>query len=93
MQINTFSPGTLSLQYFTDDLSQNKVATQSQTEPDPKFYAHNAVDRDSLSCMRPKPIGLNNPDERVWWKVDLGRVYNIYSINILFKNYDGFGMY
>uniref|UniRef100_A0A8W8NPB9 EGF-like domain-containing protein n=1 Tax=Magallana gigas TaxID=29159 RepID=A0A8W8NPB9_MAGGI len=27
----------------------------------------------------------------VWWKVDLGGVYNIYSINILFKNYDGSG--
>lgn len=26
----------------------------------------------------------------VWWRVDLGRVYNIYSINILFKNYEGY---
>lgn len=29
----------------------------------------------------------------MWWKVDLGGVYNIYSINILFKKYDGYGMY
>lgn len=43
--------------------------------------------------MRTKPIGLYQyPDRTVWWKVDLGRVYNIYSINILFKNYDGSGM-
>ncbi|XP_078330676.1 uncharacterized protein LOC144624650 [Crassostrea virginica] len=25
-----------------------------------------------------------------WWKVDLGRVHNIYSVNIWFKRYDGY---
>lgn len=93
MQINAFSAGTLSLHYSIDDLSRNKVATQSKSEPGPDYYASKAVDRNSLSCMRTKPIGPKNPDKRVWWKVDLGRVYNIYSINILFKNYDGYGMY
>ncbi|XP_052717486.1 uncharacterized protein LOC128189775 isoform X1 [Crassostrea angulata] len=34
--------------------------------------------------------GLSTPDKTVWWKVDLGGVYNIYRINILFKNYDGY---
>lgn len=38
-------------------------------------------------------IGRNSPDKTTWWKVDLCRVYNIYSIDILFKNYDGFGMF
>lgn len=42
--------------------------------------------------MRTKDIGRSSNDKTVWWKVDLGGVFNIYSINILFKNYDGFGM-
>nr|XP_022305554.1 multiple epidermal growth factor-like domains protein 10 isoform X2 [Crassostrea virginica] len=40
--------------------------------------------------MRTKPIGPNALDRTVWWKVDLGGVYNIYSVSILFKNYDGY---
>lgn len=28
----------------------------------------------------------------VWWKVDLGGVYSIYSINIMFKQYDDNGL-
>lgn len=43
--------------------------------------------------MRTYEIGRNSPDKTTWWKLDLGRVYNIYSIDILFKNYDGFGMF
>ena len=76
-------------------MSKNKVATQSTTAPSPTYScrAGNAVDRDITTCMRTDIIGLNSPDETVWWKVDLGGVYSIYSVNILFKNYDGFGMY
>lgn len=43
--------------------------------------------------MRTKPIGLNNPDKTVWWKVDLGGLRNIYSISVLFKNYNDYGDY
>ena len=43
--------------------------------------------------MRTDIIGENSPDNTTWWTVDLGGVYTIYSVNILFKNYDGFGMY
>ena len=43
--------------------------------------------------MKTDVIGENSPDQTVWWKVDLGGVYGIYSVNILFKNYDGYGMY
>lgn len=42
--------------------------------------------------MRTIVIGSTSVDKTVWWKVDLGGVYNMYSINILFKNYDGYGM-
>uniref|UniRef100_A0A8W8P1M3 Uncharacterized protein n=1 Tax=Magallana gigas TaxID=29159 RepID=A0A8W8P1M3_MAGGI len=38
--------------------------------------------------MRTLEIGSNSPYKTVWWKVDLGGVYSIYSINVLFKNYD-----
>lgn len=29
----------------------------------------------------------------VWWKVDFGGLRNIYSINIFFKSYNGYGEY
>ena len=29
----------------------------------------------------------------MWWKVDLGGVYNIYSVSIRFKNYIGKGTF
>ena len=44
------------------------------------------------TCMRTEPIGLSSPDKTVWWMVDLGGIYNIYSVNILFKNYEELGM-
>ena len=82
----------------TDDLSKDKSATQSTTYPPPgypsvTYVAGNAVDRHITTCMRTDVIGGNSPYQTVWWKVDLGGVYNIYSVNILFKNYDGYGMY
>ena len=79
----------------TDDLSKNKVATQSLTflGPTDAYKAGNAVDRDITTCMRTEYIGENSPEKIVWWKVDLGGEYNIYSVNILFQNYDGYGIY
>lgn len=78
----------------SDVLSHNKVATQSRTYeyPGMRFDANNAVDGNLATCMRTRPIGTNAPDRITWWKVDLGRAYTIYSINILFKSYDGYGM-
>uniref|UniRef100_A0A8W8NYI9 Multiple epidermal growth factor-like domains 10 n=1 Tax=Magallana gigas TaxID=29159 RepID=A0A8W8NYI9_MAGGI len=31
-----------------------------------------------------------SPYKTTWWKVDLGGVYSIYSVTILFKNYNGY---
>ena len=80
---------------YTDDLSQQKSATQSSTAtgPDDLYKAGNAVDRGTTTCTRTDPIGISSqiPDKTVWWKVDLGGLYNIYSVNILFKNYEGQG--
>nr|XP_022305549.1 uncharacterized protein LOC111112375 isoform X5 [Crassostrea virginica] len=73
-----------------DNLSYNKDTSQSHTYPGPGYGAENAVDGNPATCMRTHAIGPNSPDKTVWWKVDLGGVYNIYSVNILFKNYDGF---
>uniref|UniRef100_A0A8W8NR30 Scavenger receptor class F member 2 n=1 Tax=Magallana gigas TaxID=29159 RepID=A0A8W8NR30_MAGGI len=39
--------------------------------------------------MRTRDIGRTSLDKTVRWKVDLGAVCSIYSVNILFKNYDG----
>lgn len=79
---------------FEDDLSNNKFATQSPIYPGSptRHGAHNAVDRNTLTCMRTEQMGRNSPYKIMWWKVDLGGLYNIYSINILFQNYDGEGM-
>lgn len=57
-----------------DDLSYNQPATQSYTytRVGNIYAAGNAVDRNSTTCMRTQPIGLNSPEKSVWWKVDLG---------------------
>lgn len=78
-----------------DDLSFEDVALQSPTAPGlPKVInASNALDRNTTTCMRTDDIGLQSPHKSTWWKVDLGGVYSIYSINILFKNYNGQGIF
>lgn len=40
-------------------------------------------------CMRVILIGISflNICNIVWWKVDFGGLYSIYSIDIIFKNY------
>ena len=83
---------------FADDLSVNKDATQSSIYSIVNYdlyKADNAVDRDISTCMRTKEIGQGEqiPDKTVWWRVDLGGVYSIYSVNILFKNYHGYGIF
>ena len=82
---------------LADDLSKNKVAEQSSnaippTKDPSRFVAGNAVDRNVTTCMRTEMIGPSSPYKTVWWKVDLGGAYNIYSVNILFLNYDGHGI-
>lgn len=79
--------------YFcTDDLSFQKVASQSSSWYGGLHKASYAVDRNTTTWTRITEIGLNSPDKTVWWKVDLGGVYSIYNVNILFKNYVGYGM-
>lgn len=83
---------------FKDDVSYKKTAEQSHTYvgttgTNHMYVASNAVDRDISTCMRTNDIGSSSVYKKVWWKVNLGGVFNIYSINIQFKNYAGFGMY
>lgn len=78
---------------YIDDISDNKIATQSHN-----YYiydASRAVDGNTGTCMKTEPIGVGTgfSYRAVWWKVELGAVYRIYSINIQFKNYDGYGLY
>lgn len=51
------------------------------------------MDGNSATCTRTNPIGVRDIGKTVWWKVDLGKVSSIYSINIQFQSYDGYGMY
>lgn len=78
--------------FIVDDLSYHKLATQLPNTGS-TTGADDAVDRNGITCMKTADIGLTSEYKTVWWKVDLGGVYNIHSINILFKNYDGQGMY
>lgn len=78
--------------YSTDEISLNKVATQSHTHKGDSYPAHNAVDRNTRTCMSTRDIGTSSNNKTVWWKVDLGGVYSIYSVTILFKNYKDFCM-
>lgn len=79
--------------FFLDDLAYNKLAAQSHTHPGTLYDASNAVDRNIGTCMRTELIGQSSIREKVWWKVNLGGDYNIYSINIQFKTYDGGNCY
>lgn len=79
--------------FWKDDLSDHKTATQSTTSHGGEmlYGAGNAVDRNTLTCMRTTEIGTRSPYKTMWWKVDLGGLYSIYNINIIFRNYDGLG--
>lgn len=85
----------LSLYFISPDkISLNKIATQSHyPEVATGYDASNALDGNTATCMRTSIMGGNAPYNTVWWKVDLGGVYSIYSINVQFKNYNGYGMY
>uniref|UniRef100_K1PJI1 Scavenger receptor class F member 2 n=1 Tax=Magallana gigas TaxID=29159 RepID=K1PJI1_MAGGI len=72
------------------DLSYNKVASQSSTVTGNYNDAKNAVDRNVTTCMKTNDLGGSSPRTTVWWKVDLGRIYSINSVNIFFKNYVGY---
>lgn len=78
--------------FVTDDLSYNKVASQSSTVTGNYNDAKNAVDRNVTTCMKTNDIGGSSPRKTVWWKVDLGRIYSINSVNIFFKNYVDYGI-
>ncbi|XP_056003692.1 multiple epidermal growth factor-like domains protein 11 [Ostrea edulis] len=76
--------------YAYDDLSKDQYAVQSTTSycvPQSNCVAGNAVDGIHSTCMRAGVIGSLSPDKTVWWSVDLGNIYSIYSVRILFKDY------
>lgn len=43
--------------------------------------------------MRTEAIGTTSVYEKTWWYVDLGGVYNVYNIKILFMDYLGESKY
>lgn len=86
------------MSYLADDHSVQGFASQDPRYPGQEYRlyeAGNAIDRNTATCMRTDAIGIGPTAsyKHTWWKVDLGEVYSIHSIDILFKNYDTFGMY
>ncbi|XP_061170722.1 uncharacterized protein LOC133180169 [Saccostrea echinata] len=79
---------------YADDLSYGKASSQILTLPPPLLpndqtvnLASNAVDRNPSTCTGTEPIGTSSKYTSVWWRVDLGGIYSIHSIRILFKDY------
>lgn len=71
---------------FSEDLSFEKIAIQSHTYPFPGFIysANKALDRNTDTCTRTRDIGYGSQFNTVRWIVDLGRIHDIYNIDILF---------
>lgn len=79
---------------LTDDLSANKVAQQYKTAVScQSCVANKTVDRDIRTCARMEEFGPTSTDKSTWWYVDLGGIYNVYTIRIQFKDYAGFSKY
>lgn len=80
---------------FTENLSADKSTDQYRNISLCKTCgAGRAVDRDDGTCMRTEDIGTtSNNDKKTWWYVNLGGVFNVYNIRILFKDYSGHSKY
>lgn len=82
------------LALFTDNLSENKQTYQyRQTYTCPSCGAGKAVDGNMSTCMRTDDIGITTTYSKTWWYVDLGGIYNVYNIRIVFKDYPGYSKY
>lgn len=79
--------------FSSDDLSYGKEATHWRIYNSryDSFLASNAVDRKTSTCTRTYEIGKGGYLKTTWWKVDLGEVKSIYSVQIDFKKYKGYG--
>lgn len=79
--------------FSSDDLSYGKEATHWRIYNSwyDGFLASNAVDRNTSTCTRTYKIGKGGSLKTTWWKVDLGKVKSIYSVQIDFKKYEGYG--
>ncbi|XP_056002467.1 multiple epidermal growth factor-like domains protein 10 isoform X2 [Ostrea edulis] len=76
--------------YGYDDLSKGQNANQFpiwSCKPSSICAANNAVDRIYSTCIGTDKIGPTSPEKTTWWFVNLGDVYSIYSVRILFKDH------
>lgn len=80
---------------LTENLSADKSTAQYKNIDTCQMCdAGRAVDGDISTCMRTEDIGIrSNNDKKTWWYVDLGGVYNVYNIRILFMDYRGESKY
>lgn len=56
----------VTLYKFSDNLSHNKFATQFHTSIGTIYEAGNAVDINTLTCMRTQDIGTTSFKKAVW---------------------------
>lgn len=80
---------------FTENLSADKSTAQYRNiDTCNTCDAGRAVDGDMNTCMRTEDIGRTSVYDKItWWYVDLGDVYNVYNIRILFRDYPGESKY
>ncbi|XP_061170700.1 multiple epidermal growth factor-like domains protein 6 [Saccostrea echinata] len=94
--ISARGPLVCAIQILSFDISRYKSTSQASTwlcavpTCNTFYISSNAVDRVEGTCTRTSVIGGSSPEKTVWWKVDLGDIYSIYSINILFKDLPGY---
>ena len=70
---------------------EDRNVSQSTTYPGRVYDARYAVDKIVTTCARTEVIGTTSADKSVWWRMDLGVMSIVQRVNILFKNYDGYG--
>lgn len=93
-----FVSNLLKLAFSLVDLSFEKETEQWRTYAltDPKavslYISSRAVDRHASTCTRTEDIGTASRYKETWWIVDLGGYYSIYSVDIQFSNYTGYGI-
>lgn len=81
---------------FTENLSENKQTDQYRkidTSICQLCASGGAVDGNTGTCMRTEDIGTTSNTDKTWWYVDMGGVYNVHNIRILFKDYSGYSKY
>ena len=89
--MNIYFYGNVFFLFYIEVTFNDINVSQSTTYPGLVYDAQYAVDKDVTTCARTEVIGTTSADTSVWWRMDLGVMSIVQRVNIMFKNYDGYG--